>query len=279
MAELRIDLTSTPVTCNIVGLGKQTDGIKFIRLDSGCGYIDGVFKKAANSDALVVLFPAALPLSALKMGQFPYIPRWQWIDKIPANVWCFEESLARKYNLAAAWFHERDHFYADTIAQVIKEIAFALRIKDCRITLMGSSLGGFGALMVAPTIPGSRVIADIAQTDLMTYQFKTAIMNLCVKIHATNDLAAVNKAHRDRFSVIERFKAIGRIPDMTILHELTDEPNGRQQIYSFLTDLAELRKTENHSFRMEAIIRNTGQGHVALAGVEMLPLLYRVAEI
>lgn len=274
-----IEPSSTPNFRRISDLKGIPDGVDFIRLDSGSGHVDGLFKRLASSKSLVVLFPAALPLAALKAQQFPYIPRWQWVASMPVNVWCFEEALARKYQIAAGWFQEGDHFYADTIARIIRDIAAALEIEAGNITLMGSSLGGFGALMVAAAIPGCRAIADIAQTDLHSYQFRHHVEDLCIKIYGTNDVDGVNAMHRDRFSVIERFRALGHVPDMTILHDITDEPNGRQQIYPFFVDLAALQTESPNPFMFEAILRSTARGHVALHRGEMLPILYRAAGI
>ena len=274
-----LDITATPAKRKISGLNKRPDGSEFVRLDCESGYVDGIFKRVTGSDALIVMFPSAMPASALTEKRFPHLPRWQWVDEIPANVWCFEEVIARRYNIAGGWFHERDHFYADSIAEIIQEIASELCISSDRITMMGSSLGGFGALMAAPKIAGSKVVADISQTNLISYHVRRAIEDFCEKIYHTRDVDAVNAANPDRFSVIERFRKVGHVPDMTILHDISDEPNGHQQIYPFFTELANLQSTEGHSFKFEGMLRNAGRGHIALHKFAMLPILYDIAEI
>lgn len=279
MSSYIYDPNKKPSQKKVDDLGKQPNGIEFVRIDSGDGFIDGLFKRELSSDALVVLFPAAMPMSLLESGQFPYIPRWQWVEEIPCNVWCFEEYLARKYNIAAAWFHDQEKFSAEVVAEIVMEIAKSLGVDNSRITLMGSSLGGFGALMVAPRIPGARVIADICQTDLLTYPIRSAIENFCEKIYKTRDVESVNSQFRDRFSVIERFRNLGYIPPMTIMHDISDEPNGHTQVYAFLSDLARIQKELEKTVQVEVLIRNSGKGHVALFKAAMMPILTRIAGI
>lgn len=261
----------------ISSLLKQEDVCEHVRLDDGFGYIDGLFKRNRQSDSLVVFFPAALTADAVKNQQYPYLPRWQWTEDVNANVWCFEESLARKYNLAAAWFHERDFFYADILADIIADIAKQLNVPSEKITLMGSSLGGFGALMVAPKIPGSKVIADIAQTDLYTYPIRSAVESFCDVIYGTRDVDALNREFRDRFSVIERFSRLKHFPEMTILHDISDEPNGKTQVYPFLSELGAMQKDFSEPIKIESLIRNAGKGHVALHKFEMIKIINRVS--
>lgn len=133
--------------------------------------------------------------------------------------------------------------------------------------------------MAAPQIPGSKVIADISQTNLMTYHVRKAIEDFCEKIYDTRDVEEVNRSYPDRFSVIERFKRAGYVPDMTLLHDISDEPNGQQQIYPFFKALADLQTQCDQVFRFEGLLRNAGKGHIALHKFAMLPILYEKAGI
>lgn len=268
-----IDLTYPPRIQLISKLENVPNSVDFIRIDSGDGYIDGVFKRATNSDKLVVLFPAALPSSALSERKFPYIPRWQWVSSIPSNVWCFEEVIARKYNILASWFQEKNFFFADVLSEVINDIAKNIGVKKDNIVLAGSSLGGFGALMVSPLLPGSRVVADICQTNLSTYQFRRHVEDLCDKIYDSRDVDGIINDYPDRFIVMKRFEKIGYIPDMTILHELTDEPNGSQQIYPFFQNLSTLRNAGLKEFNIDGLVRSKGNGHVAMQREEFISFL------
>lgn len=268
-----IDASSIPEHVPLHTLAGLPDGQRYVRFDTRHGAIDGVFKRSLSSNKLVVLFPAALTSDDVASRRYPSIPRWSWVEDIDANVWCFEEAIARKYQLAAGWFQERDHFHADVVADLIARIAVELLIAFPNVSLMGSSLGGFGALMVAAKLPGSLAIADIAQTDLATYQFQNHIAALCSKIYNSNDVRAINEQYRDRFSVIERFRRLGHIPDMIVLHELTDEPNGVQQIYSFLTELAHLRLELSKSFLLKCEVRCVGNGHRPIHKVQFLDLM------
>lgn len=268
-----IDLTSTPRTQTIARLRELSDCVEFLRIDSGEGYVDGVFKRETSSDKLIILFPAALTNAALAERKFPYIPRWGWVESIPANVWCFEEVIARRYNILAGWFQEKNYFFADVVAEMIDGIAKSIGISWENIIMSGSSLGGFGALMVAPLLPGSKVVADISQTDLSSYRFKSHIETMCEKVYGSRDIKSISNSYPDRFSVSKRFEKIGHVPDMIILHELTDEPNGSQQIYPFFSDLFSLKDTNPKGFQFKGIIRNDGNGHIAMRKIEFMTLV------
>lgn len=272
-AKFNIDFSSSPLRLNISDLRNLNDTTVYCRFETGRCAIDGVFKRVAESKKLIIMFPAALPVKDQDEKRFPALFRWSWVDHFDANVWCFEEAIARKYDLIAAWFQESDHFHADVIAEIVKDIANELKIDFKDITLVGSSLGGFGALMVAPAVPGCLAISDIGQTDLFAYQYQNHIRSFCEKIYGTTDVQAVNRRYRDRFSVVERFRALGQVPNIIILHELTDEPNGAQQVYGFLAALGEMRSQSGATFNLRAVVRCTGEGHKALHQHLLLRLL------
>lgn len=264
------DLDKEPQPVSTEQIAAMEDGKVFCRLATSTGsHIDGVFKRAKHSNKFVVLFPSALP----KDARLPFLPRWSWVDSIDANVWCFEEDIARKYGLLGGWFQESTHFHADAVAALITEIARAIGVPNSGITLTGSSLGGFGAMMVAPCLPGCLVIADVPQTDLAAYVHRSHITALCSKIYGTDDIASISESYKERFSVIARYKSVGIVPDILILHELSDEPSGRQQIYSFLEELGALRKELDASFSVRCHIRCLGNGHTSISKGEFVQLL------
>lgn len=266
----RFDIHGEPIPMSAAQIAGMVDGKVYCRLTTSTGSpIDGVFKRATRSSKFVVLFPSALP----KDARLPFLPRWSWVDSIDANVWCFEEDLARRYGLVGGWFQEKTHFHADVIGNLIGEIASVIGVKNEDVTLTGSSLGGFGAMMAAPLFPGCLAIADVPQTDLAAYQHQSHIKDLCLKIYGSDDTDSVNKAHRDRFSVISRFRTFGVVPNILMLHELSDEPNGRQQVYNFLEGLGTLRKELNANFSVRCQVRCDGNGHAAMSKGEFIQLL------
>ena len=109
------------------------------------------------------------------------------------------------------------------------EIAVELSIPKERIVIYGSSLGGFGALMLSACIPGSKAVAEVPQLDFMLWH-RRAIEDVENYILNGTNIRDFRKSFPERVSVLHRFLRTERIPQFTIItnptdHRITEQRN------------------------------------------------------
>lgn len=121
-------------------------------------------------DALFVMMPAAVDRSKIVLPSFS---RWTWAKKgaFPGHAICIADpTLELGEEMRLGWcLGKKADDATDQLVAFITRFAEAKGIANERITIWGSSAGGFAALAVASRIPGSTAVAINAQTDALSY--------------------------------------------------------------------------------------------------------------
>lgn len=120
--------------------------------------------------SLYVLMPSAVNR---KKSVIPSFNRWTWAKDgvFPGNVLCVSDpTLELHSDLEIGWcLGNKDHCATTELAEFVTCLAESKGIPAGRITIYGSSAGGFAALALAAQIEGSVAVAINPQVDALSY--------------------------------------------------------------------------------------------------------------
>ena len=144
-----------------------------------------------QADSLLCLLPSAQASNSAR--QIPIFHRWSWAKHFPkTHILCLSDPGLYYSDVHAAWFQSpNDIDIFERLAKFIKIIANNLEVSGEKITIYGSSMGGFGALMVGTMIKNSLVIAEVPQIDLRQYPVKAAINSIELNYFLENPLMRI----------------------------------------------------------------------------------------
>jgi hypothetical protein len=171
----------------------------------------------------------------------PYFARWSWYPHIPCSFITFNDpTLYRSDTMLGGWCQfDAEHFGIEAIAEVIAKLLAAAGLSAADTTLYGTSAGGFWGLMTGALLPEATVVADISQTNLLTYPHEHHIRHLFDVSYPgiSHDIVRERFAHR--LSVARYYEHIGNRPRRIIYHQnLLDVPHVETQMRPFLAEMA-----------------------------------------
>lgn len=209
---------------------------------------------------MVVLMPAALSPGRSDRQRIFYT-RATWQDQWPtSDVICFSDpAIGQDSRLNGAWYMHRDYDVIQALADLVMEQADSRNISHNRIVVYGSSLGGFGALMLAAHIPGARAVAEVPQLDFALW-LPSAVAEVEQYILG-EPVKEFRKRHPERVSVLHRFLFASRIPKFSILTNGNDFRIAEQR--NFMQWVRQSKLPKNG---MNLLIENdTTYGHEVLS--------------
>lgn len=181
--------------------------------------LDFIFKRDSRK-RLLILNQAAVS----RTRSLPIFQRWKWINDFNANVLIVNDPLLYKNeNIKAGWWIGTSD--CDTAFEFAKEISYLankLNIETKNIFFYGSSAGGFASLQQASCLSGSTAIADIAQTDLFTYKYRSEVEVTANSCYGIKTLDKIEDRYKCRFRLIDRFKTLEEVPNIYILQNIED---------------------------------------------------------
>lgn len=129
-----------------------------------------------SDNALFVMTPSAVDRSKIVLPSFS---RWTWAKKgaFPGHTICIADptlELGKEMRLGWCLGTKADNA-TDQLVAFITRFAAAKGIPNEKITIWGSSAGGFAALALASRIPGSTAVAINAQTDALSYHIERQV--------------------------------------------------------------------------------------------------------
>lgn len=192
-----------------------------------------VFKEGARK--VVVFLPSAQPVSSDPVN--PVFHRWSWERGIRgAHVLSFSDPVLYEANIHASWF------FSDSCDDVIKRMEYSLRkilkvfnLNDDDVLFYGSSMGGFGALMLSSLFDGAMAIAEVPQLNMINYPYVSAKKAVSDKVLSGQDFDQFCRIYPEKSSVIERFKSNNYIPPFKLITNSKDE--GSREHIEFLGEL------------------------------------------
>lgn len=148
---------------------------------------------------LLVLLPGA---SARKAGHLDF-QRHTWAGDYPGYdvVSVSDPSLKPDNDIGLAWFqNSADRFGLDALAEAILTICAAGNYAPDDMVIMGSSGGGFAAMMLASRFPQARIIAINPQLNLPKYN-RTAYLKMLATCYPGLPETEVQTRFADRIRV------------------------------------------------------------------------------
>ncbi len=123
-----------------------------------------------DSNKLTVMLPGAVNRSKTIYN----FQRYSWSDSVDGSVISFLDPTVDESNdITIGWFQGDDESYAmPVLVDLIRKILTANNLHDSKLTIFGSSAGGFSSLKIADEFPNSRVIVVNPQTHIFNYSYK-----------------------------------------------------------------------------------------------------------
>lgn len=197
--------------------------------------IEAFVKFAENPTHLLCLLPSAQPRS--KPPQIPFFPRWSWATGFDGwDVVSLSDPMLRAApSLHASWFVSTSVDITKELAGFLREFCLLRAIPLSAVTLYGSSMGGFGALMLASSLPGARAVAEVPQLNLLNYPDPQALKDVEKLALGGTSLEDVERSSPEKVNVTARFKHSDYIPPLTLITNRAD--SAHKEALDFLSDL------------------------------------------
>lgn len=226
------------------------------------------FRRDAKN--LICLFPSAQPSAGPQ--QNPIFHRWSWYNHFPEShvISLSDPGLYSSSEIRAAWFMGQGNDIVVEMAQHISRIAYKLDIALDDIVLYGSSMGGFGALMVAAELRHSTAVAEVPQLDMRLYPIPGAIRDIEDKVIKTK-LGDYYRDYPERVSVLDRFQLKYVIPKFRIVTNRADA--GYPELLEFMSKLGSKTDTAFLTSDCEMLVLAEEIGHKPLStarGIEIV---------
>ncbi|MDH1336344.1 hypothetical protein N5D77_19705 [Comamonas thiooxydans] len=181
----------------------------------------GVFR--GNAKKLICLLPSAQPQSSAQIN--PIFHRWSWAYQFrDCHVICVSDPALYYSDIHASWFIGKGKIdLVNEIAVFLKEILERIGFSEDQVILYGSSMGGFGALMIASHLRGALAIAEVPQIDLRKYPIKSSIEKIEKEVLSGVKIEDYALTYPERVSVLDRFNKKNYIPPFKLITNLADE--------------------------------------------------------
>ncbi|MBV7468724.1 D-glucuronyl C5-epimerase family protein [Aeromonas sp. sif0611] len=223
-----------------------------VRIDCVCN-----FRK--DSKHTIIFMPSAQPKK--DEIQNPIFHRWSWSKYLKEqSIITFSDPSLYGAKLHGGWFISGDENidYIEEMAVFAKELLIKLNLSENKIIIYGSSMGGFGALMLSSKIENSYAIAEVPQLNLLNYPYKSSLHEI-EKNSINNKLENFYLKHPERIDVYERFLKESYIPPFTILTNRED--NEIQEHLEFISKLTKNGRAFNFSGDINISINSRFIGH------------------
>lgn len=232
--------------------------------------IDSFVHLREKANRLICLLPSAQPSSAPQ--QNPIFHRWSWYKHFPdCHVMVLSDpGLYLSSDIRAAWFMGSQVDIVEALASHVARISERLGIAQRDVVFYGSSMGGFGALMVAAELADSTAVAEVPQLDMRLYPVPGAIRDLEDKVIGCS-LEVYYADYPHRVSVADRFKRTRTVPRFRIVTNRAD-PGFSEQM-EFVSNLGVLSNGAKSISDHEVLILADEVGHKPLPtgrGIEIL---------
>lgn len=207
-----VNLSAEYASTSRIITGSTSDGLP----------IEAFVKFTTEPKRLMCLLPSAQPRTI--SPQVPFFPRWSWASGFDEwdVVSLSDPMLHAAPELHASWFVSTTTDITKELAGFVAELCALRDIPTNMVTFYGSSMGGFGALMIAASLPGSRAIAEVPQLDLRKYPDARALADVESLALGGTSLEAIEAQYPERINVLARFRQSDYIPPLSIITNRAD---------------------------------------------------------
>lgn len=237
----------------------------------------------ADSDVLVVLGQSAV---ARRGGNHPVFHRWSWAEELPYSVLVLNDpTLYMHPKIMAGCFQGTpEHYYSDTMVQIVAQFARQLNLANERVLWFGASAGGFSSMAMATALRGSHALVQIPQVDLTRYSLQSPLEDVRIHCYGGMPVAEIVARFAPRISVIEAFRAARHIPNIWYQQNSQDTNHLVRHYATFtegvaqlMIDLPEVRGADVVTEFFD-ILKPARGGHTPMNRPDTLACIHRAVE-
>jgi hypothetical protein len=239
--------------------------------------VEAFVKFAEEPTRLLCLLPSAQPRS--KAPQIPFFPRWSWASGFDGwdVVSLSDPMLHAAPALHASWFVNSSADVTKELAGFLGEFCRLRQIPLSGVTLYGSSMGGFGALMIASSLPGARAVAEVPQLNLLKYPDPQALADVELLALGGTRLEEVEQLSPEKVNVAARFQHSDYIPPLCVLTNRAD--GAHTEALEFLAAVNAIAPTVARVGPTSVVQLPSPEGHAVQPTPFMIETLKALAEM
>lgn len=239
--------------------------------------IEAFVKFADEPKHLLCLLPSAQ--SQTKAPLVPFFPRWSWASGFPDwdVISLSDPMLNAAPDLHASWFVSNTADITEELAGFVEEFRRAREIPSSAVTLYGSSMGGFGALMIASCLRGARAVAEVPQLDLLRYPDKRSLAEVQRLALDGASLEQIEQSAPEKLNVTARFQHSDYIPPLTIFTNRAD--SAHQEALDLLAHINLMAPSVSKVGPSSVVQLPQPQGHAVQPSLVMIDTLKALAKL
>ncbi|AVJ28003.1 YqiA/YcfP family alpha/beta fold hydrolase [Achromobacter spanius] len=190
------------------------------------------YANISRAHDLTVLLPGAINR---EKGLVDF-QRHSWAKELGTNVISFSDpTILHENDISIGWFQGNENAFAiDLLAELIDSLLKENRFDPSRMTVLGSSAGGFVALKLASRFPDARFVAINPQIFLFNY-VQSHYERMMLACYRRQSLAESATRYRDR--IVVEVPSAHRSGRIFIIQNTMDERHYELHLKLFLKQL------------------------------------------
>ncbi|MEG7335239.1 glycosyl transferase family 2 [Bacillus sp. 0102A] len=225
----------------------------------------------SSSDTLLVLGSGAIDP---KKHSLPVFHRHSWADEIACSTIFYNDPTLYLGNINIGWGQgDKEHFYLETISEIIVKISEIIKIQPEKTTFYGSSAGGYTSLFLSGMVKGSTALVNNPQTIVSNY-YQSHVLKMLETSYNKRDLEDFPQHLKYRLSIPEFYKKINYIPSIIYYQNLACEHDVNRHFHPFFNQLFELTKQKPYINKIDChFYYDEEKGHNPMGKEETLAIL------
>jgi hypothetical protein len=203
-----------------------------------------------NSPLLYILGQGSINDEKRKKYGLPLFQRWSWTTDLPCSVIILNDPTIYMGNLEVGWFQgTKDNYYLPIACELIQVFLNKINLNSKDVIFSGSSAGGFTSLMMAGSFPDSAVFVNNPQTDIRKYRKNSIEKLLNASFSGMSIEDAQDRQFDYRFSVIEYYRSISKIPNIYYVQNVKDTFHMNNHYMPFINEINKLIAEKHGKFK------------------------------
>ncbi|MGL4819356.1 MAG: glycosyl transferase family 2 [Bacilli bacterium] len=171
----------------------------------------------------------------------PIFHRHSWFKEIEASTIFYNDpTFYLNSSLSVAWLQgTAQHFYLETVAEIVREIQARMNKANEDLLFYGSSAGGFTSMLLGTLFQGSRVLVNNPQTIVPNYS-KGHVGRMMETSYQGLAHEEAIQTYQHRLEAVAWFVAHRYVPNMTYLQNAGCAHDLSNHLIPFMRTLAEV---------------------------------------
>ncbi|MDC4240150.1 MULTISPECIES: glycosyl transferase family 2 [Clostridium] len=252
------------------------DETKFLIVSKDNVKFEFLLRKKHTSKKLIIFGSGAYDNKKISL---PVFQRYTWKDEFEENLIFFNDPTLYLGDITLAWgYGTKDHYYLETIANILKKIIKVMNIRNENIGIYGSSGGGFMAIILATFIRGSKAIVNNPQTNIGKY-YEGLTKKMFSLIYPDMELQKALECYPERVNIIELFKRENYVPNITYLQNIACKFDMDNQFLPMIQGLRMINESYFYSKIDIRLYSNKAENHSPLSKAKTILLIKEVLGI